>query len=199
MKADTGPIGGDLSHEFQDPGPTPGSRRYSSTRRWLAADWAGREVDYSQDLTPLVEELNRPVMLPQRKSTIPPWKRPGRSAVGAARVSKSAISSISAPNTRSPWGAVVPGPNGESITVEKGVIWHRRIAPGGRSHRSQPRRCRYHLAGGVAPFRVGLINLKTGDARCDEACEKIYRALSPRCAVRRPRRSAGVEIPPIWT
>jgi prolyl-tRNA synthetase len=28
----------------------------------------------------------------------------------------------------------------------------------------------------VAPFRVGLINLKKGDSACDEACEKLYRA-----------------------
>jgi len=30
----------------------------------------------------------------------------------------------------------------------------------------------------VAPFRVGLINLKPGDAKCDEACATLYRALA---------------------
>ena len=29
----------------------------------------------------------------------------------------------------------------------------------------------------VAPFRVGLINLKVGDAACDGACKQIYAAL----------------------
>ncbi|MGL6182554.1 MAG: His/Gly/Thr/Pro-type tRNA ligase C-terminal domain-containing protein, partial [Aestuariivirga sp.] len=29
----------------------------------------------------------------------------------------------------------------------------------------------------VAPFRVGLINLKVGDADTDAACEKLYKAL----------------------
>jgi prolyl-tRNA synthetase len=29
----------------------------------------------------------------------------------------------------------------------------------------------------VAPFRVGLINLKAGDARCTETCEHLYRTL----------------------
>ena len=29
----------------------------------------------------------------------------------------------------------------------------------------------------VAPFRVGLINLKVGDAACDGACARIYAAL----------------------
>ena len=30
----------------------------------------------------------------------------------------------------------------------------------------------------VAPFKVGLINLKAGDAETDAACEKIYDALA---------------------
>jgi len=29
----------------------------------------------------------------------------------------------------------------------------------------------------VAPFHVGLINMKPGDAACDEICEKLYKAL----------------------
>ena len=36
----------------------------------------------------------------------------------------------------------------------------------------------------VAPFKVGLINLKAGDAETDQACEKIYRGLT----------SKGVEV-----
>ena len=30
----------------------------------------------------------------------------------------------------------------------------------------------------VAPFRVGLINLKVGDAACDGACARIYDSLA---------------------
>ena len=29
----------------------------------------------------------------------------------------------------------------------------------------------------AAPFRVGLINLKVGDAACDGACARLYAAL----------------------
>ena len=38
----------------------------------------------------------------------------------------------------------------------------------------------------VAPFRIGLINLKPGDKACDEACAKLYAALG---AARRARFS----------
>ena len=34
----------------------------------------------------------------------------------------------------------------------------------------------------VAPFKVGLINLKTGDKGCDKASEEIYRQLKDRGA-----------------
>ena len=30
----------------------------------------------------------------------------------------------------------------------------------------------------MAPFDVGLINLKTGDAACDEACDAVYAKLT---------------------
>jgi prolyl-tRNA synthetase len=36
----------------------------------------------------------------------------------------------------------------------------------------------------VAPFKVGLINLKTGDAECDRVCEELYRDFT----------AAGVEV-----
>jgi len=36
----------------------------------------------------------------------------------------------------------------------------------------------------VAPFRVGLVNLRVGEAACDQACEKMYGELF----------SAGVEV-----
>src|SRR6202000_1448408 len=56
MRADTGPIGGDLSHEFQILADT-GESAVFVDKALLEVDWAGREVDYSKDLTPLVEEL----------------------------------------------------------------------------------------------------------------------------------------------
>src|SRR5208282_703262 len=57
MRADTGPIGGDLSHEFQIIAET-GESAVFVDKALLSVDWAGREVDYSSDLTPLVEELS---------------------------------------------------------------------------------------------------------------------------------------------
>ena len=76
--------------------------------------------------------------------------------------------------------ALVAGPKGEEVTVEMGSygIGVSRLA-GAIIEAS-------HDAAGivwpesVAPFRVGLINLKSGDSECDAACEDIYRALAGR-------------------
>jgi prolyl-tRNA synthetase len=36
----------------------------------------------------------------------------------------------------------------------------------------------------LAPFRVGIVNMRVGDAACDEACMKLYAALT----------AAGIEV-----
>src|SRR5947207_15858890 len=51
MRADTGPIGGDLSHEFIILADTGESEVYCD-RRWLETDILAEEVDYDSDLEP---------------------------------------------------------------------------------------------------------------------------------------------------
>jgi prolyl-tRNA synthetase len=46
----------------------------------------------------------------------------------------------------------------------------------------------------VAPFRFGLINLKKGDSACDEACEKLYRALGTEVLYDDRDERAGVKF-----
>src|ERR1700756_2550015 len=55
MRADSGPIGGDLSHEFQILAKTGESEVYVD-RRWLDAEILGRKIDYASDLQPIVKE-----------------------------------------------------------------------------------------------------------------------------------------------
>src|ERR1700690_1798372 len=55
MRADTGPIGGELSHEFQILADTGESEVYCD-KAWLDADILSEEVDYDGDLEPLFKE-----------------------------------------------------------------------------------------------------------------------------------------------
>jgi prolyl-tRNA synthetase len=76
-----------------------------------------------------------------------------------------------------PLGCEVQGPDGKKVAVQSGSygIGVSRLA-GGIIEAS-------HDAAGiiwpepVAPFRLGLINLKAGDGETDQVCNKIYKAL----------------------
>ncbi len=77
-----------------------------------------------------------------------------------------------------PLNAVVAGPDGEPVAVEMGSygIGVSRLL--GAIIEASHDDAGIIWPESVAPFRVGLINLKTGDATCDSACEDLYRTLS---------------------
>lgn len=74
-------------------------------------------------------------------------------------------------------GATVAGPNGEEITVEMGSygIGVSRLVGAIIEANHDDDGIIWPEA--VAPFKVGLINLKTGDAACDQACDDLYAKL----------------------
>ena len=55
MRADTGPIGGDLSHEFQILADT-GESEVFCDKAWLETDILAEEVDYDGDLEPFFKQ-----------------------------------------------------------------------------------------------------------------------------------------------
>jgi prolyl-tRNA synthetase len=75
-------------------------------------------------------------------------------------------------------GAVVSGPDGQPVTVEMGSygIGVSRLMGAIIEAYHDDRGIKWPEA--VAPFKIGLINLKTGDSTCDRVCEDIYRTLS---------------------
>ncbi len=94
---------------------------------------------------------------------------------------------------------VVPGPDGEPVAVEMGSygIGVSRLV--GAIIEASHDEAGIIWPEPVAPFRVGLINLKPGDAKCDAACETIYRAAgAPRCSTT-IATSAPASNSPTWT
>src|SRR5204863_6924673 len=82
-----------------------------------------------------------------------------------------------------PLGAVVAGPKGETVPLEMGSygIGVSRLA--GAIIEASHDDAGIIWPESVAPFKVGLINLKAGDAACDTACADLYAKL----------KNAGVE------
>ena len=175
MRADTGPIGGDLSHEFIILAETGESEVYCDAS-WLEADMLAADVDFSADLQPMVEKIlsnyaATSEMHDAANCPVPPERL--RKARGIE------VGHIFYFGTKysKPMGANVVGPNGEQVPVEMGSygIGVSRLA--GAIIEASHDEAGIVWPDAVAPFDVGLVNLRVGDAKCDEACAALYARL----------------------
>ncbi|HSE78967.1 MAG TPA: proline--tRNA ligase [Alphaproteobacteria bacterium] len=175
MRADTGPIGGDLSHEFIILADTGESEVYCDVA-WFDADMARLDVDFEQDLEPLVQQW-----LSKYAATVEKHD-PDRCPVPPERLRKARgieVGHIFYFGTKysKPMNALVAGPNGESITPEMGSygIGVSRLV--GAIIEASHDENGIIWPDSVAPFDVGLVNLRAGDARCDAVSSDIYNRL----------------------
>ncbi|MBW3558535.1 MAG: proline--tRNA ligase [Proteobacteria bacterium] len=176
MRADTGPIGGDLSHEFIILAET-GESAVFCHKDLVDMPAPGSDVDWFGDLQALVnartglyaatEEMHDPAAFEQ----VPEDKRLSARGIEVGHIF------YFGEKYSAPMKAVAAGPDGverplqmgsygvgvsrllgaiiEANHDEAGVIWPE----------------------AVAPFNVGLINLRPGDPACDQACERAYAAI----------------------
>lgn len=174
MRADTGPIGGDLSHEFHILAET-GESAVFVHKDFIENDWQNREVDYAGDLQPLVDELTGKYAVTEEKHDAAAEAALGADLVTARGIEVGHIFNFGTKYS-SAMNAVVAGPGGEPATVEMGSYGI------GVSRLVGAVIEAYHDDAGiiwpesVAPFKLGLINLKKNDPRCDAACDTLYRA-----------------------
>jgi prolyl-tRNA synthetase len=180
VRADTGPIGGDLSHEFH-----------------VQADTGESELFYDSDVVNLDETAMDPTS-PSVQDYIANWyaatDEKHDQAEFEARVPEERrrrargieVGQVFYFGTKysEPMGAKVAGPGGEQITLEMGSygIGVSRLV--GAIIEASHDDLGIIWPDAVAPFQVALVNLKRGDAACDAACDKIDAALN----------QAGVEV-----
>ena len=177
MRADTGPIGGDLSHEFIILADTGESAVYVD-REFLEMDLLSAEVDYDDvaGLQAAVDRCTRIYAATDEKHDPAQAAKLGDRLVSARGIEVGHIFYFGTKYS-APMKASVAGANGEPITVEMGSygIGVSRLV-GAIIEAS-------HDASGiiwpeaVAPFDVGLVNLRSGDAKCDAACAELYAKL----------------------
>ena len=176
MQAESGPIGGDMSHEFIILAETGESKVYCH-RDLVEFDVLGSDLDYEGELEPVVRFWTSLYAAtddkhdPEAFARIPEAKR-----VEARGIEVGHIFYFGTKYSE-PMRAYVAGPSGEQGPVhmgsygigvsrlvgaiieashdERGIIW------------PEP----------VAPFKVGLINLRPGDIACTKACDEIYAQL----------------------
>ena len=178
MAADTGPIGGDMSHEFVILAET-GESEVFCHKDLIEIPAPGDDIDYAADLTPIIEERTRLYAATDEKHDPQAFERavPEDRRLSARGIEVGHIFNFGTKYSKA-MGATVTDSDGKQIPVEMGSygIGVSRLVGGiiEAAHDDNgiiwPR--------SVAPFDVGLINLKSGDAACDGACEGLYAQLS---------------------
>lgn len=177
MQADTGPIGGDLSHEFIVLAET-GESGVFCDKALIDRDVLGEAVDYSADLQPIVDSWTAPYAATEEKHDTARFEAlPQERQVAARGIEVGHIFYFGTKYSK-PMGAVVAGPGGEQITLEMGSygIGVSRLVGGIIEASHDDNGIIWPMS--VAPFHVGLINLKVGDADCDTASTDLYGKLT---------------------
>jgi prolyl-tRNA synthetase len=181
MVADTGPIGGNHSHEFIILASTGESEVFCHAD-YLDMATPGTDVDFSdaKALQTLVNQWTSLYAATEEKHDEAAFAQvPENRRLSARGIEVGHIFYFGTKYSE-PMGAKVAGPDGverpvhmgsygigpsrlvaaiiEASHDENGIIWPEEIAP----------------------FRVGLLNLKPGDAATDAACDKLYAELQAR-------------------
>jgi len=182
MAADTGPIGGDLSHEFLILAET-GESEIACHSDFLEKRWADRQIDLDGDLQPIVDEFTRQYAATDEKRDPAKEKALGDKLITARGIEVGHIFYFGTKYS-SKLGAVVADRDGKEVTVEMGSygIGVSRLV--GAIIEASHDENGIMWPDPVAPFHVGLINLKAGDGKTTGACDDLYAKL----------KAAGVEV-----
>src|SRR6266403_2463502 len=177
MRADTGPIGGDLSHEFIVLADT-GESAVFCHKGLVDKDILSRRIDYDADLQPIVNEWTSLYAATDEMHDKAAFEKIPEGERLAGRGIEVGHIFYFGTNYSEPMKAVVAGPGGEQITVEMGSygIGVSRLVGGiiEASHDSAG----IIWPDSVAPFHVGLINLKGNDGPTNAKCAEIYGRLT---------------------
>jgi prolyl-tRNA synthetase len=184
MRAETGPIGGDLSHEFIVLAET-GESGVFCHKDLLDMPIPPVDIDYESDLEPIVRQRTNLYAATEDvhdaarfEAEVPEDKRLSARGIEVGQIfyfgTKYSV----------PMNAVVTGPDGKDVPIEGGSygIGVSRLV--GAIIEASHDDAGIIWPDSIAPFDVGLINLKSGDATVDEAAADIYRKLT----------AAGVDV-----
>ncbi len=193
MQADTGPIGGNLSHEFIILAET-GESQVFLHQDLLEFDVLANAPDYQGDLSPIVDFWTSRYAATDEKHDEAAWaKVPEEKRVSARGIEVGHIFYFGTKYS-APMGLQVSGPDGKMITPEMGSygIGVSRLV--GAIIEANHDEAGIKWPDPVAPFRAAVLNLKVGDANCDALSERIYAALSPDAVYDDREERAGVKF-----
>jgi prolyl-tRNA synthetase len=178
MAAETGPIGGDLSHEFIVLAET-GESAVFCDKNVLDLAVPGADVDYEGDLAPIISEWTG---LYAATSDVHDAARFEREVPEARRVHTRGIEvgQIFYFGTKysDPMKALVAGADGAEVAIHGGSYGVGVSRLVGAIIEACHDEAGIKWPEAVAPFKAVILNLKQGSDDTDAACEKLYGDLS---------------------
>lgn len=172
MAADTGAIGGDMSHEFLILADT-GESEIACHRDFLDMSLVNEEIDFEGDLQPIVNRFTDKYAATDEKRDPEIEKALGDNLLQARGIEVGHIFNFGTKYSV-PLGATVANAEGQDVPVEMGSygIGVSRLV--GAIIEASHDENGVIWPDSIAPFQVGVINLKSGDADCDRTCDDIY-------------------------
>ncbi len=175
MKADTGPIGGDLSHEFILLAETGESEVFVDAK-WNEVDLAGKDIHYNNkpqleayfdELTNIyaaTDEIHNPETAP-------------KDIIQTRGIEVGHIFYFGTKYSEA-MNATVQNKDGKTVPVEMGSygIGVSRLV--GAIIEASHDEAGIKWPSEIAPFDVGIINLKVGDEQTSKLCEDVYTKIS---------------------
>ncbi|MEM9235123.1 MAG: proline--tRNA ligase, partial [Pseudomonadota bacterium] len=182
MKADTGPIGGDLSHEFIVLAET-GESEVFVHKDLMDMDLPSADIDFDGDLEPVFHQWTSKYAATDEMhdaaefETVPEAERMTARGIEVGHIFYFGT------KYSEPMNAYVESPDGKKF-IEMGSygVGVSRLVGAIIEAYHDDNGCNWPMP--VAPFHVGLVNIKTGDADTDAASQSLYDALT----------EAGVEV-----
>src|ERR1700747_1910270 len=180
MRAETGPIGGDLSHEFIVLAETGESGVFCNSDV-LDLPIPGEDVDYDGDLTPIIKQWTSLYAATEDVHDAARFERevPTEKRVNTRGIEVGQIFYFGTKYSE-PMKAYVAGPDGVERPIHGGsygVGVSRLVAAIIEAFHDE---AGIKWPEAVAPFKVAILNLKQGGADTDAACERLYRELGAR-------------------
>ncbi|MBO9375771.1 proline--tRNA ligase [Sphingomonas histidinilytica] len=175
MQADTGPIGGDLSHEFIVLAPTGESEVFYHTN-WEVERALDVDVDDVAALQGFVNGLTADYAATDEK------RDPAREAAAGDKLKQSRgieVGHIFYFGTKysAAMGMTVQGPDGQPVTPQMGSYGIGVSRLMGAIIEASHDDAGIVWPDAVAPYTVGLINMRADDARCAAAADDLYAKL----------------------
>ncbi len=174
MRADTGPIGGDLSYEFHVLADTGESAVYLH-RDLIDKPIPPIDTDFRGDLSPIFKDWTSLFAATDEMTDEAGFRAavPADKQVAARGIEVGHIFYFGTKYS-APMGARVTGPDGKDVVVHMGSygIGPSRLVPAIIEASHDENGIVWPVS--VAPFEAVVINLKVGDATSDAASERLY-------------------------